>query len=152
LIHDEDTRVSAAAVRSIGLHCVRGNVDVEPAVELISHALGHGGMVALAGVESLHGIGDPRAAAAAAEVLSSEDPDLVQAAIACVGEHGDADAAAELTPMVAHASWSVRAEAIQTLADRQVISAIPAILRRSETEQDDFVRDVILRALRQLED
>ena len=29
--------------------------------------------------------------------------------------------------------------------------AVPAILRRLETEQDDFVRDAILRALKRLE-
>jgi HEAT repeat protein len=46
----------------------------------------------------------------------------------------------------------VRAEAVQILADRSVVAAVPAILRRLETEQDDFVRDAILRALRKLEE
>jgi HEAT repeat protein len=32
-----------------------------------------------------------------------------------------------------------------------VVQAVPAILRRLETEQDGFVRDAILRALKRLE-
>ena len=40
----------------------------------------------------------------------------------------------------------------QTLAERRVPTALPAILRRLETEQDSFVRDVIVRALRRLEE
>jgi HEAT repeat protein len=45
----------------------------------------------------------------------------------------------------------VRAEAIQSLAERGMARAVPPILRRLETEQDEFVRDAILRALRRLE-
>jgi HEAT repeat protein len=151
LIHDEDTRVSAAAVRAIGLHCARGNVAVERAIELVDHALVADGMVALAGVEALCSIAGPRAAVAATRLLCSDDPDLVQAAIACVGEHGDGEAAEELMLLISHPDWCVRAEAIQTLGDRRVGKAVPAILRQSESEQDDFVRDAIMRALRQLE-
>jgi HEAT repeat protein len=32
-----------------------------------------------------------------------------------------------------------------------VVGAVPPILRRLETEQDEFVRDAILRALKRLE-
>jgi len=52
---------------------------------------------------------------------------------------------------VSHRDWTVRSEAIQVLADRAVAKAVPAILRRLETEQDDFVREVMLRALDRLE-
>jgi len=52
---------------------------------------------------------------------------------------------------VGHPDWSVRAEVIGALAERAVVASVPAILRRLETEQDDFVRDAILRALRRLE-
>ena len=41
---------------------------------------------------------------------------------------------------------------IQTLAERRVAQAQPAILRRLETEQDSLVQDVIVRALRRLEE
>jgi HEAT repeat protein len=54
-------------------------------------------------------------------------------------------------PLVSHPDWSVRAEAIQVLGDRGVVRAVPPILRRLETEQDEFVRDVILRVLKRLE-
>ena len=57
----------------------------------------------------------------------------------------------ELFPLVAHADWSVRAEAVRVLAERRVRHAVPAILRRLETEQDEFVRDAIFRALAVLE-
>ena len=66
--------------------------------------------------------------------------------------HGDIEEVLALVALIAHSSWSVRAEAIQTLADRRAVQAVPAILRRLETEQDSFVRDAMLRALRQLED
>ena len=40
----------------------------------------------------------------------------------------------------------MRAEAIQVLADRGMKRAVPAILRRLDLEQDEFVRTVTLRA------
>ena len=46
----------------------------------------------------------------------------------------------------------MRAEVIHLLAARRVVKAVPAILRRLETEQDSFVRDAILDALKRLED
>jgi HEAT repeat protein len=52
---------------------------------------------------------------------------------------------------IAHADWSVRAEAIQVLENRRVVRAIPATLRRLDTEQDEYVRSVTLRALQRLE-
>lgn len=152
LIHDEDPRVSAAAVRSIGAHCRRDNVGAEEAVGMIDHALRADGMVALAAMEALCMIGGVAAARTALCVIDRDEPELVQAAVVCIGAHGDPDTVAELIPLVSHDSWSVRAEAIQTLADRRVGRAVPPILRRLETEQDAFVRDSILRSLRQLED
>ena len=40
---------------------------------------------------------------------------------------------------------------MNSLAERRVVRAAPAILRRLETERDEFVRDAILRALKVLE-
>jgi len=152
LIHDEDPRVSSAAVRSIGAHCQRDNVPVEQAVSLVEHALAGNGMVVLAALEALDMIGGQYAAEAALQVLDRDEPEPVQAAVACIGANGDPETVAELVSLIAHSSWSVRAEAIQTLSDRRVIKAIPSILRRLETEQDSFVRDAIFRALKRLED
>jgi HEAT repeat protein len=152
LIHDDDPRVRSAAVRGIGQHAGREHLAPERAVSLIANAFDDGGMVALAGIEALGAIGGRPAAEAALDVLDRDEPELVQAAVACIGRHGDAETVAELLPLVAHESWSVRSEAIQTMADRRVVQAVPAILRRLEIEQDSFVRDTILRALKSLED
>jgi len=40
---------------------------------------------------------------------------------------------------------------VEILAERGVRQAVPAILRRLETEQDDVVRSVTLAALQRLE-
>jgi HEAT repeat protein len=152
LIHDEDDRVSAAALRSIGAHCRRGHLPIESAVGMIESALGGNGIAALACLEALCMIGAPQAALAAVAVLDRPEPELVQSAVACIGAHGDAETVVDLCTLISHESWLVRSEAIQTLAERRVARAVPPILRRLETEQDAFVRDAILRALRMLED
>jgi HEAT repeat protein len=84
-------------------------------------------------------------------LLVRPEPELVKEAVVCIGRHADASALEPLLSLVAHPDWSVRAEAIQVLAERGVARAVPSILRRLETEQDDFVRDAILRALKRLE-
>jgi HEAT repeat protein len=121
-------------------------------IEQIERSLVEGGAVSMAAAEALARIGGPRAARAAAALLERPESELVQAAVKCIGRHGDAETVEELLALVAHEGWAVRAEAIQTLAERQVVKAIPAILRRLEAERDDFVRDVILRSLRRLEE
>jgi HEAT repeat protein len=52
---------------------------------------------------------------------------------------------------VSHPDWAVRAAAVEALAERGAARALPAILRRLELEQDEFVREAILRALQRLE-
>ena len=91
--------------------------------------------------------GAPPGGILAAEATHS----LVRDAVACIARHADAAALEALVPLVSHSDWSVRAEAIQALAERGVTRAVPPILRRLETEQDEFVRDAILRALKRLE-
>jgi HEAT repeat protein len=84
-------------------------------------------------------------------LLERSEPELVKEAVICINRHGEVADLEAVVPLVSHPDWSVRAEAIQALADRGVVRAVPPILRRLETEQDDFVRDVILRALKRLE-
>jgi HEAT repeat protein len=152
LAGDEDPRVRAAAMSAIGEYAGRRGADAaSEALEILSRALGDEGNVALAAVEALRMLGTPEAARAARALFARTESELVQAAVACIGAHGDRDAVEELTPLVAHSDWVVRAEVIQTLAERGSVASIPAILRRLETEQDDFVREAILRALRKLE-
>jgi HEAT repeat protein len=96
-------------------------------------------------------IGGPEAARAVRSLLTRSEPELVQAGVACIAAHGDPATVEELMLLVGHPSWAVRAEAIAALAERRVVKAVPPILRRLESEQDTFVRDAILRALKRLE-
>lgn len=153
LLHDEDDRVRAAAVRAMGAVGERlGEEASAPVIGQVGGLLREGGAVAMACAEALRRIGGLAAARTASGLLTRTEPELVQAAIACIGEHGDAECVEDLLALVAHDGWAVRADAIQTLAERGVTKAVPPILRRLETERDDFVRDVILRALRRLEE
>lgn len=154
LVHDEDARVRAAAVRAAGAQAAvaAGENASEAVIEVVEPVLGDEPPVAIAGVETLQALGGDAAARAAGALLERSEPELVQAAVACIGAHGSAATLLELLPLIPHPSWAVRAEVVQALADRRVVQAIPQILRRLETEQDGFVRDAILRALKKLEE
>ena len=119
---------------------------------MIGNALRSEGILVLAALDALDKIGGHVAASAALAVIESEEPEPVQAAVACIGANGDPETVAELIGLVGHSSWAVRAETIQMLADRGIQKSVPAILRRLELEQDTFVRDSIVRALKRLED
>jgi HEAT repeat protein len=152
LADDPDPRVRAAAVRSIGRR-LAGCGD--PALRArglgrLQAALEDGDLAALAAVEALRELGGP-AARGVGPLLSRPEPELVKEAVACLAAHGDPGDLAALVPLVAHAHWSVRAEAIAALAERRFSAAVPSILRRLEVEQDHFVRAEILRALERLE-
>jgi HEAT repeat protein len=154
LMLDEDVQVAAAAVRAIGTHCAGAGESGSggEVVAFLEHALTGSGMLAMAAVEALLDIGGVEAARAASGLLGSPEPELVQAAAGCIGAYGDAETLGELLPLIQHSRWVVRAEVIQVLADRGVARAVPAILRRLESEQDSFVRESILCALKRLED
>jgi HEAT repeat protein len=124
-------------------------------IEVLASTLlsdGCDGMVAMSAVEALDLIGGDEAAERVAAALASAEPEVVQAAVNCIGRHGDENTLAELIPLVQHSSWAVRGEAVQVLSERRVSKALPAILRRSEVEQDSFVRESIVDALRALEE
>ena len=86
-----------------------------------------------------------------AQLLVRREAEIVREAVVCAGGRSEEASLDQLLPLVSHPDWSVRAEAIQVLADRRVTKAVPTILRRLEGEQDGFVRDAILRALERLE-
>jgi len=153
LIQDDDLRVRACALRAVGTLCSRSSNPSlrRRAIETEGQALDREGPVAMAALEALRELGGADAARVALQAIERDEPEIVQAAVACVGQHGDADALRELLPLVAHPAWNVRVEAIQLLAERREARAVPPILRRLETERDDFVRDAILLALRRLE-
>jgi HEAT repeat protein len=151
LADDEDPDVRAAAVRAVGRRFAssRDSEHQELVMQLIDSALDDEPGVALAAADTLRDMG-AAAAEHALRILDRIEPELVQEGVRCIGANGDACHFEALLPLVSHPDWTVRAEAIQVLADRGVAKAVPAILRRLETEQDDFVRDTMLRALDRL--
>ena len=152
LADDEDARVRVAAIRSIGLHAARmaDGASREAALSRVEAAVGDEPLVVLAALEVMQRVGGVPPAQMAT-LLARPEAEIVREAVACVGARSDEATLDRLLPLVSHPDWSVRAEAIQVLADRQVTKAVPTILRRLETEQDGFVRDAILRALEKLE-
>jgi HEAT repeat protein len=152
LAEDGDARVRAAAIRAVGRRVVgcRDAALRARALGRLDAALDDTGLVALAAVEALRELGGP-AARGVARVVGRPEPELAREAVACLASHGDADDLAVLVGLLGHAEWVVRAEAIAALAERRCVRAVPAILRRLETEQDEFVRAAILRALQRLE-
>ncbi len=153
LTDDPDERARAAALAALARWCAEHGDEGsrERVLELVAGALPRGGTPAMAGLEALDGIGGRRAASLAASLLGADDPELAEAAVACVGRHAEAEALDQLLPCLGHAHWSVRAQAVDVLAERRYGTAVPAILRRLESETDEFVRDSILTALDRLE-
>jgi HEAT repeat protein len=152
LAADDDVRVRARAVAAIARRFTSAADAArrDAALGVLDDALRDEAPVALAAVEAARAVGG-EAACTARSLLSREEPDLVREAVRCLGAHAEADALSDVIPLVGHRDWSVRAEAIHTLAERRVRRAVPAILRRLETEQDEFVRSETLRALERLE-
>jgi HEAT repeat protein len=157
LAGDEDTHVRAAAMRALGRSAAAArnrdpeSEQVSKALVVLSTALEDQGPVAMAALEALVTLGGPEVAQLATRMLGEGEPELVKAAVGCIGAHGTSESLRELFPLISHQHWLVRAEVIQTLADRGLEPAVPAILRWLDKEQDDFVRDTILRALKRLE-
>ena len=153
LVRDPDPSVRAAALRAAGQRLGAGaHEDERPQVlALFERAREDEGPVAMALAEALTRAGGEEAARLATTLLGGAEPEVVRAAVTCVGRHGDGESLERLLPLVAHEAWSVRVQAIRCLAERGVERAIPPILRRLDFEQDPFVREAILGALRRLE-
>jgi HEAT repeat protein len=152
LADDEDSGVRATAVRSVIIRSSQLDTDQSrnEMLQVIDVALADEPPVALAALEALCEVGGI-AAERAVELLERPEPELIRAAIRCIGLHSSSEDLDVLFPLIGHQDWSVRAEAIQTVADRHLILGVPSILRRLEVEHDDFVRDVTLSALKRLE-
>ncbi|MDP6978625.1 MAG: HEAT repeat domain-containing protein [Myxococcota bacterium] len=150
LLQDDDSRVRAATLRAIG-EIQPEMLSAEDQTNLIGTGLDDSGAVCMAAVEAMVAVGGVGAAARTLPLLSREEPEIVQAVVRCVGRHGEGEHLDQLLTLVAHTHWSVRAEAVQVLAERRHVRALPAILRCLETEQDSFVREAILHALSLLE-
>jgi HEAT repeat protein len=154
LAADPDVRVRAAALRAVGLllRCGAPCAAASRAFAMLANGLRDDEPVALAAAESLRSAGGAEATALARGLLGSAAPELVRAGVACLAQHGDVAALEALVPLIGHAHWSVRAEAVNALASRRVgRRAVPPLLRRLEAEQDEVVRGAILCALERLE-
>ncbi len=149
---DEDSSVRAAAVLSIVTRFIRSEDEHHRSVAhaVIDSAFRDEPPVALSAIEALCEVGGPETARANS-MLGRPEPELIRQAIRCISIHADDAALDSLLPFIAHPDWTVRAEAIQTVADRRMVRSVPAILRRLETEEDEFVREVTLQALQRLE-
>src|SRR5690606_35932154 len=153
LLADEEVGVRAAAVRAIAALAERAATPGGPAVErLLAAALSDQGPVAIAAVEAYERLGDAISPEPVLAVLDHADPEVVQSAVSCLRRHGSEAELERLLPRLAHPHWAVRADVIEGFAARGFRAALPAVLRRLELEQDEFVREVLLRALARLEE
>jgi HEAT repeat protein len=157
LLADEDAAVRAAAARAIaGLGCWADPgcpLEVRREVaRLLEVALADVGPVAMAAVEAFEHLGGALCLEPVRRVLAHPDAEVVQSAIRCLARQGAEEDLQALLPLLGHGHWAVRADVIGALAERRLRSALPAVLRRLEVEQDEFVRDVLLQALARLEE
>jgi len=152
LLMDEDPNVAAVALRAVGRLHAGSHVPSVGVYEMIRRSMDAAPIVALAGCEALLEMGGPRAVELAVLALERPESEVVRAAVACIGTHGGDDDIDRMFDLVEHEDWSVRAEVIQLLGDRGFRRSLPALLRRLESERDDFVREVLLHATRRLEE
>ncbi len=151
LSDDEDRNVRSAAVRALGVRLMTAS-DAEQrsqVLRIVDSALFDEAVVAIAAIEAFRGLGGDTVEPVL-RILERPEPEVVLEAVRCLGTTTEASILESLLPLVSHPDWTVRAETIQVLADRSVAKAVPSLLRRLETEQDDFVRDAMLRALDRL--
>ena len=155
LLADEDVGVRAAAVQALSAlpPALLADAEVATRVEkLLGGALYDVAPVAIAAVEAFERMGGALSLEPVRGVIGHRDPEVVQSAVRCLQRHGSEEDVHALLPLLGHSHWAVRADVIQAFAERNVRAALPAVLRRLELEQDQFVRDVLLRALARLEE
>jgi HEAT repeat protein len=152
MTHDQAPHVVAVAIRSMGhLHAREGTAP-EQAYPMLREGLEQSAIVALASLEALTELGGEGAGTLAISAISRTEPEVLRAVVACVDKHGSDENLASLLPLVPHEDWSVRAEVVRVLAVRRYRKALPTLLRRLELEDDAFVREAVLDAIRELEE
>lgn len=153
LLDDPEPRVVVAALRSLAAWAQAAGSDEarQRALLLLSVGLAHGGPSGLAALDALFAIGGEEAVDLARDALASADPEIAEAAVACIGAHGGRAALNDLLPALAHPAWNVRARVAQVIEERRHVHAIPTLIRQLDQERDDFVRGAILTALGTLE-
>jgi HEAT repeat protein len=153
LMDDAEPRVGAAALRGLAIWVqVAGNEEARGrALLLLSVGLAHGGASGLAALDALTRIGGEDAVALAHSALASPDGEIVEAAVACIGQHGSRSSLSQLLALLGHPHWNVRARVAQVMEERRQVHAMPALIRQLEEERDEFVRAAVLTALATLE-
>jgi HEAT repeat protein len=149
---DDSSRVVAVALRALGSLCRRLAPASDMAYSMLEAGIGRSPMVALASIEALADVGGEHASTLALEAIGRAEPEVVRAVIDCVDMHGTEADLASLLSLVPHQDWSVRAEAARVLSRRRYRKALPPLLRRLELEDDAFVRESVLSAIRRLEE
>jgi len=154
LAADEDMQVRAAALRAMGRSASSGRCGpdcLETALAQLEAGLEEEGPVAMAALEALRSIGGTAVVELAKRSFENRDPDLVQAGLRCVGEHGAEEDLRALVPFLEHANWAVRAEVIEVLTERGAGYALEGIRSLLEDEEDAYVRDAASQAVERLE-
>lgn len=152
MTQDDDSRVVAVAFRAIGSLCRRLAPGADSAYSKLEAGIERSPMVALASIEALNDVGGLRASSLALQAIGRSEPEVVRAAIDCVDKHGTEQDLANLLALVPHPDWSIRAETARALSRRRYRKSLPALLRRLEFEDDAFVREAMLSAIRRLEE
>jgi HEAT repeat protein len=152
MTQDDDPRVVAVAFRALGNLCGRLAPSSDFAYSMLEAGIDHSPMVALASVEALRDMGGQRASGLAIQAIGRAEPEVVRAEIECVDRHGTDEELANLLALVPHPDWSIRAESALALSRRRYRKALPVLLRRLEFEDDAFVREAMLSAIRRLEE
>lgn len=152
LLGADDADVRAGAVRAIAELASSIPPQWERVGARLADALGDRGPVVLAAVEAFERLAPFLSLDPVRAVLAHPDPEVVQSALRCIRHHGSESDLAALVPLLSHADWAVRAGVIDAIAARQMRAALPAVLRRLDGEEDEFVRGALLRALGRLEE
>jgi HEAT repeat protein len=74
-------------------------------------------------------------------LLSSNDLDVKQAAVAALGDIGGEEVAQHVTPLLDDAHWGVRAAAAVALGRARVAHALPRLRELAERDPDQLVRE-----------
>lgn len=153
LMDDGEPRVVAAALRALASWAKASDDEAASgrALLLLSVGLAHGGAAGLAALDAISVIGGEDAVALALTALLRPEPELAEAAVACIGLHVARARLSELLPSLDHPAWNVRARVAQVMQERRHVHAIPALIQQLDAERDEFVRGAILTALASLE-